>query len=175
MQATFETQRAIRIQRFFQNLDQLSDRLGMSVPPIVDLEELRSLPTGTLGRAWADSLDRHHLTPLTTGPRRKQLHDGVHVLTGYGVDLIGEAEVQAFLLGTKKQLTHLVLLIGLLSGIRQQRRHGQLNLSTHTIRSRLRQAYQRGQRSQFDVDTWQPERLWNCPLEQVQTMFDINS
>ncbi len=66
------------------------------MPPIVEIEKLRSLPSGTFGRTWADFLDAHHLPPMTTGPRRKQLHDGVHVLTSYGTDPIGEAKVQAF-------------------------------------------------------------------------------
>jgi len=60
-------------------VDSVSDILGISVPPFVDLLTLRQIPSGTLGRAWADALDRAQLMPFTGGSRRKQLHDGVHV------------------------------------------------------------------------------------------------
>ncbi|MBW4488011.1 MAG: ubiquinone biosynthesis protein COQ4 [Trichocoleus desertorum ATA4-8-CV12] len=70
-----------------------------TVPTIVNLALSRSLPTGTFGGAWADFLDQNGRSPLTTGFRHKQLHDGIHILTGYGSDSLAEAEVQAFLLG----------------------------------------------------------------------------
>ena len=114
---------------FLKAVSWLSDRLGTSTAPIVDLGYLRwpsgpvlrpSLPTGTFGRAWADHLDDAGLAPLDYGPRRQQLHDGIHVLTGYGTDPLGEAEVQAFLLGAKFRLIHGALMLGLLRGVRQQ-------------------------------------------------------
>jgi ubiquinone biosynthesis protein COQ4 len=157
-----------RIARFLNAIDRLSDALGTSVLPIVDLEKLRSLPSGTFGRAWADSLDQHHLQPFTTGPRRKQLHDGVHILTGYGTDAIGEAEVQAFLLGAKFHLVHVILGLGLLRQVRQQS-----SFSHDSVKLRLQQAYWRGQRSQFDVDNWQPELMWSLSLDEVRSRVGI--
>ncbi|NJO43919.1 MAG: hypothetical protein HC865_25995 [Cyanobacteria bacterium RU_5_0] len=159
------------VQQFLNLIDRLSDAVGASVPPIVNLERLRSLPSGTFGRAWADSLDRNNLTPLA-GLRRKQLHDGIHVLTGYGTDPLGEAEVQAFLLGAKFRLTHIVLGLGLWRPIRRQLAH-QADLTSEQARTRLWQAYQRGYQSGFDVDTWQPELLWALPLEQVQALAGL--
>lgn len=164
-----------RADQFLKAISWLSDRLGTSTAPIVDLEYLRSLPVGTFGRAWADHLDEAGLAPLDYGPRRQQLHDGIHVLTGYGTDPIGEAEVQAFLLGAKFRLIHGALMLGLLRGVRQPSQWGQL--SAYQVRQRLRQAHQRGARcaqhgslgpSRFDPDTWQPETLWAEPLAQVQ-------
>ncbi|MBD2461592.1 hypothetical protein H6G89_11075 [Oscillatoria sp. FACHB-1407] len=156
-----------KVQRFLDLIDRLSDALGASVPPFVNLEELRSLPVGTLGHAWAESLDRHHLAPFTTGPRRKQLHDGIHVLTGYGTDPIGEAEVQAFLLGSKFRPVHLVLGLGLLNAIAHQHPSWQM------VKTRLWNAYDRGRRSSFDVDRWEPEHLWSVPLEEVQRYYRL--
>ncbi|NJR65635.1 MAG: hypothetical protein HC772_10430 [Leptolyngbyaceae cyanobacterium CRU_2_3] len=156
---------------FFDLIDRLSDTLGTSIPPLVNIDQLRSLPPGTLGRAWADSLDQHHLQPFTTGSRRKQIHDGIHVLTGYGTDPIGEAEVQAFLLGAKFHLANALLGLGLLRPLRQQLQHS--HLSREQVRLRLRQAYQRGYHSQFDVDSWQPELMWSLPLSQVQSLVGI--
>jgi ubiquinone biosynthesis protein Coq4 len=156
---------------FLNAIDRLSNRLGVSVAPIVDIGYLRSLPPHTLGRAWADALDRDRLAPLTTGPRRKQLHDGVHVLAGYGTDALGELEVQAFLLGAKFRVVHLVLGLGLMGLVKRQAARS--NLSRWQIGRRLWNAYRRGDRSGFDVDTWQPEHQWHLPLAQIQTQFHL--
>jgi ubiquinone biosynthesis protein COQ4 len=166
----FQSSTNPKIAYFLSTIDRVSDALGTSVPPIVNLDELRSLPLGTFGRAWADSLDQHNLQPFTTGFRRKQLHDGVHVLTGYGTDPIGETEVQAFLLGAKFHPIHILLGLGLLRPLLKQL---QPHLSTDLVQSRLWQAYQRGHRSQLDVDTWQPELMWNLPLSQVKSLAGI--
>lgn len=163
-----------RIQKFLNRVDRVADRLGVGVPPIVCLDELRQLSPGSFGRAWVDSLDRHNLTPFTSGPRRKQLHDGVHLLTGYGTDLMGEAEVQAFLLGAKFRLVNLMLGLGLVRIIHGQlNRQGSLNLQRDEIWNRLWQAYQRGRSSHFDPDLWQPEELWHLPLDEVRTLFGL--
>lgn len=169
---SFEARQAARIRLFFVLVDRFSEKFGTSVPPIVDITTLRSLPQGTFGRAWADALDQHHLAPITTGPRRKQLHDGIHVLTGYGTDPVGEAEVQAFLLGTKFRLVHLLLGLGLLRAIYQQLMQPS-HPTPEQVWTRIWQAYQRGDRSKFDVDTWQPELLWNLPLERVRDLAGV--
>ncbi|NWF58075.1 MAG: hypothetical protein HXY43_01830 [Fischerella sp.] len=156
----------VRIQKFLDLVDRITEKQGLNVPQIVDIQKLRSLPIGTFGRTWADFLDENNLTPFTTGSRRKQLHDGVHVLTEYSTDYLGEAEVQAFLLGAKFRLVNLLLGLGLLRMMsRQMQDRQQLDWE------RLWQAYQRGSNSHFDPDTWQPELLWHLPLKDVQSIF----
>ena len=162
-----------RVERFFQLIDRLAELRGRNVPTIVNLATLRSLPEGTFGRAWANFLDQHGLSPLSTGSRHKQLHDGIHVLTGYGSDPIGEAEVQAFLLGTKFSTTNLLIGLGLLRLLYQQLPETQALKFSQMPWERLQQAYQRGQRSRFNPDTWQPELLWQLPLAQVQALFGL--
>lgn len=157
-----------RLQQFLDLIDRITTATGKNVPPIVKIEQLRSLPPGTLGRSWADFLDAHHLQAFTTGPRRKQLHDGIHVLTGYGTDPINEAEVQAFLLGAKFTLANILLGLGLLRVI-----HRNLNYRQQFSWDRLWKAYQRGCQSQFDPDTWKPELLWHLSLTEVQQIFSI--
>jgi ubiquinone biosynthesis protein COQ4 len=161
-----------RVQLLLKSVDFLGDRLGLSVPTVVREAELRSLPPDSLGQAWISSLDQQQLRPLTSGPRRKQLHDGVHVLTGYGTDLIGEAEVQAFLLGAKFHGIQIVLLLGLLRPIYKQLIFTQ-QITKQEVRQRLRQAYQRGQHSHFDVDAWRPEDQWQLPLPEVQNLLGL--
>lgn len=154
------------VQRFFDFIDGFAEARGISVPQIVEVEKLRSFEEGTFGRAWADFLDKNNFEPLTTGIRRKQLHDGIHVITGYGSDFIGEAEVQAFLLGTKFALLNVFITFGLLRAI-----YKRLPDNTQEAKERMWKAYQRGQKSQFNPDKWEPELLWNLPLTQVKAMF----
>ena len=164
-----------KAKRFLSVLNWVHTQLGLNVAPIVEMDDVRSLPSGSLGRAWANHLAEHDLEPFDHAPRRQQLHDGVHVLTGYGTDLIGEAEVQAFLLGSKWRLAHVLLLAGLLRGLARQRRAKINALSYGEVRSRLKTAYRRGQQSCFDPDTWQPERLWEMPLVEVRSRLGIST
>ena len=161
-------------QRCWSVLNWVNTQLGLNVAPIVEMDALRSLPPDSLGRAWIDHLVAHDLEPFDHGPRRQQLHDGVHVLTGYGTDLIGEAAVQAFLLGAKWRLAHVLLLAGLLRGLARQRRAKANALSHGEVQSRLKMAYRRGQQSGFDPDTWQPEHLWELPLVEVRSRLGID-
>lgn len=156
------------LQQFLDLVDRLAQARGQTFPPIVEVEKLRSLPQGTFGKTWADFLEKHNLKPFTTGPRRKQLHDGVHVLTSYGTDPIGEAEVQAFLLGAKFSPFNIMLGLGLLQVI-----YKNINYRQQFSWNRLWQAYQRGHRSQFDPDAWQPELLWHLSLTEVQNLLAI--
>lgn len=152
---------------FLTIVDQIGDRLGWNVPPLIQVGELRQLPPGSLGYSLVEFLDQHQLQPFTTGPRRKQLHDSIHVLTGYDTDLMGEAEVQAFLLGSKFRLTHVLLGLGILRLIAKRcPSHPHLWL-------RLQRAYWRGRTSTFDLDRWHPETQWTLPLAQVQQRFHL--
>lgn len=157
---------------FLNLVDRVFEPLGLNVPAIVDIEKLRSLPADTFGRTLVDFLDRHHLSPFTTGPRRKQLHDAVHVLTGYGTDPISEAEVQAFLLGSKFQIFHIFLGIGLLAIVYRKMLFNS-DYQCDRLCEKLWLAYQRGRNSQFDADIWQPELLWQLPLPEVQSIFQV--
>lgn len=169
---------ARRAQRLIQRVTWISDRLGLSEPPIVNAAYLRQLPLGTFGRTWIDTLDGAGLAPLDRGPRRQQLHDGIHVLTGYGTDPLGEAQVQAFLMGAKFRLIHGIVLSPMVIAVTLSKsvaRHvGQSDQFTvRTMLHDLKQAYQRGRRSQLDPDRWQPENLWHLPLADVKIMFRV--
>ena len=158
--------KAPKIQGFFKVIDNFSEVRGKNVPQIVDIDKLRSFPEGSFGKAWANFLDDNDLQPLTTGFRRKQLHDGIHVLTDYGSDPIGEAELQAFLLGAKFGLLNLLIGVGLLRMVRKR-----FGNQTQEVKQKMWKAYQRGQSCNFNPDTWEPELLWDLPLNEVKAMF----
>ncbi|WP_017659661.1 hypothetical protein [Baaleninema simplex] len=158
---------------FLKMMSHVNRSLQRDIPPIADLNQLRSLPPDTFGRAWADLIDDRGLEPFTAGPRRLQLHDGLHVLTGYDTDPLGEAEVQAFLLGAKFHGLHVIILTGLLRTIQRQRRFYGFGLNREAVRSRLYAAYQRGRQANFDPDTWEPEQLWHRSLHEVRSKFGL--
>lgn len=170
---SFDTRQAQRVEKFLQLVNWAGHRLESDGPPLVDMSVLRSLPKGTLGHAWVQHLDDTGLEPFCKGPRRLQLHDGLHVLTGYGTDPIGEAEVQAFLMGAKFRPVHGLLLLGLLRMINRQRPCKRILLNVAEIRTRLLNAYGRGRDSDYDPDTWQPEKQWQDSLADVQAALGI--
>lgn len=163
------------VERFLRILNWWHTQLGLNVPPIVATDYLRALPPDSFGYAWAKHLDECNLEPFTTGPRRQQLHDGVHVLTGYDTEPLGEAEVQSFLLGAKFHLMHILILGMLLLRIERLRCHPLIRLTRSEIRQRLIAAYHRGKDANFEPDTWQPERLWEMPFKDVQLLLGLKT
>jgi ubiquinone biosynthesis protein COQ4 len=155
------------VQYFIKTIDLLTDLTGSNVPQIVNISVLRSLPIETFGNSWVSFLEQNQLKPFTKGIRRKQLHDGLHVLTGYGVDRMGEAELQAFLCGASFHsifsVLHIILMLGLINSI---------PLSEQNLK-RLQSAFRRGRQSNFKSVTWQPEELWHLPLSEVKAQFQI--
>jgi ubiquinone biosynthesis protein COQ4 len=158
---------------FLTLLDRTTEVMGLHVQAIVDLEYLRSLPSDSFGKAWANHLDESNLLPFSAGMRLKQIHDGVHVLTGYDTTPLGEAQVQLFLLGTKFRVRHLVLCLGLLRPmVRGLRKNRSLERFPDVVRS-LWEAFQRGQQASFDIETWQPELSWHVPIDVVLAQLEI--
>lgn len=74
----------------------------------IDLAELRDLPEGTFGRAFADHMIAAKLDPSALPKLRSddalaffrahlyETHDIWHVVTGFGTDVVGELGLQAF-------------------------------------------------------------------------------
>jgi len=161
-----------RLNLFLNAVDRTTELLGLNVPQIVEIEKIDRLPQNTLGKSLAEFLEQNQLKPFTTGPRRKQLHDCIHIVTGYDSDPIGEAEVQAFLLGCKFNLANLLLYRSIKR--RMKRRMGANSKSYNLVRQRLLKAYRRGQKSNLDPDRWSPETLWHLPLKTVRVKFGID-
>jgi ubiquinone biosynthesis protein COQ4 len=161
------------LEPFLTSLDRLTEVMGLHVPTIVDLEYLRSLPSDSFGRAWANHLDESNLLPFTAGIRLKQIHDGVHVLTDYGTTPLGEAQVQLFLLGTKFRVRHIVICLGLLRPILRCLRQNRTMDQYPIVAQSLWEAFQRGQRASFDIETWQPEMSWQISLEEVRIQIGV--
>jgi ubiquinone biosynthesis protein COQ4 len=147
------------------------------VPVLVDRERLRGLPEGSLGRAYLAFCERHGITAdgliaasregdmsalaadeQLVHARMRDIHDLMHVVTGYQTDLLGEASVLAFTVAQTKNPG--VALIVLLAYLRPR---GPLRGGRKVVR----EAFARGVRA-----AWLPEADWEAllarPLDQVR-------
>jgi ubiquinone biosynthesis protein COQ4 len=100
-------------------------------PQPIDLNVLKTLPEGSLGRIYADQLISQGITPdslidpspVTTAQefvvhRLKETHDIVHVLTGFGIDGVSELGLQGFNLAqSRSPLAVMLIFGGLLSAL----------------------------------------------------------
>lgn len=154
--------------------------------PLCDVERLRALEPGTLGRAIGDWFARERIgapglaqaavaarselglgTPddgdeSVFNARLLNLHDVFHVLAGYDRDLLGEAAVLAFTLPQTRSpgIGYLVLRILLRAGWGSDA--GKL----------MRQGFRRGLRSTWLVDQdW--EALLQRPIDEVRRELGV--
>ena len=94
-------------------------------PAAIDLDALEQLPAGSLGQCYSSQLKAQGITPETLidpAPitndqdfivhRLKETHDIVHVLTGFGVDGVGEIGLQAFNLAQNRSPLAVLLIFG---------------------------------------------------------------
>lgn len=147
----------------------------------VDLEALRRLPVGTLGRAFADEMVARKLDPADIQMRPddgsdagfvfrhlRETHDVWHTVTGFDVDVAGELGLQAFYLTQfRARLALIILAMGL------------LNTCFYAIEDRERRmdAIARGWRLGRQTKTifgfdWAAH--WETPLEEVRAKLGLD-
>ncbi len=164
----------LRIQALWSRASSAQRQDCLSSPVV--LETLRSHPPQSFGRVWADFLDRRGLSSTPTEARCQQLLNGIHILTSYGTDPIGQAEVQAFLLGTRFRWLNQQLAIALFRPLLLKSRWIEkqtVDITAEPVFQRLLNAYRRGRKSVINLQTWQPEMLLDLPLAVVQRWFQV--
>lgn len=150
-------------------------------PPLdVDLDALRSLPAGTLGRVFADWLTSKGYQPgeLIDHARgdneveryRRHLastHDLWHVLTDFDTDVPGEVGLQAFYLAQLNTPLAVVLIAAMLL-----RRLRYRDTDVGPCMDAITRGWQLGKaaRPLFGVD-W--AALWSTPLAEVRARFAL--
>jgi len=167
-----ETGRAVLAERR-QLLDWLSDR-----------ESLAALPAGTLGRSYyefmaAENLSAEGLVEVsglreTLPPgdditlfreRSREMHDLLHVVTGYGRDGLGEVCLTAFSFAQTGLKGFAV--IAAVGSHRISRKH-----AGHAVRRAVLEGYRRGRRAQWLVAAdW--ENLLAEPVEAIRARFGV--
>ena len=148
-------------------------------PAIPDAAELKHLPEGSFGRAFADFLHEHGFTAdsfpkiSTDSPveyfitRMRRTHDFWHVLTGYDTSIADELALQGFTLAQVGSPLSVLILAG-----------GLLHLAifkplevTKTF-DLIVQGYQRGQRSRKLVGV-RLEDQWERSLQDMRAELSI--
>jgi len=150
-----------------------------------DYDALRALPDGTLGREYVRQLDERGIHPRELSrltdiayedyefspvhayvrDRVREAHDLYHTLTGYGVDVAGEAGVLAFTLAqTGNKGWALLVLLNTLSGVVAGRFDGLVVAI---------KGYRRGRRARFLAAVQDWDRLLRTPLEDARAELAI--
>lgn len=150
---------------------------------LTDREALRALPEGTLGRAYLALVEREGITPqgivdasLAGGAstetlsddmrflrdRMRDTHDLWHVVSGYGLDLVGEAALLSFSYAqTRNPGVGLVVFLAVVKG-------------EPKIWRVLREGYRRGMRAE-----WLPGIAWETlldrPLDEVRARLRVGA
>ncbi|MDC3962117.1 Coq4 family protein [Polyangium jinanense] len=137
----------------------------------LDLTALERLPEGTLGHAFARYFRDNKISPFETtlelksdiefiSKRYREIHDLLHVLTGYGTDVVGEMELQAYCLGNVGlRTTAFVLLNGSLFLLKTP----QSGVGRSAYLQRVWAAYRRGHASAPFLD-FRFEDHWETPV-----------
>jgi len=163
---------------------------------LIDREALMRLPAGSLGRTYCEWLEREQISAqglvaaseaatagasersgpyFVLGSRMREMHDLLHVVTGYGRDLVGEVGVLAF---TYAQTRHSG--IGFLLAVAYFRsffrRPGHPRAGSReggrAIREHLFEGRRRGRRAEWIVGAdWEP--LLSLPIDEVRRRFRI--
>jgi ubiquinone biosynthesis protein COQ4 len=151
-----------------------------------DRARLAALPAGTLGRAYYDFVASEQLSAegliavsnlretLVPGEdmtlfreRSRDMHDLLHVVTGYGRDPLGEACLAAFTFAQTGLKGFAVIAI---ASVRKMSRA----LLGQPVRRALFEAYRRGRRAEWLVGAdW--EHLLDQPLATVRAQFGVTA
>jgi ubiquinone biosynthesis protein COQ4 len=158
--------------------------LARPLPPLqLDLQQLRGMPEGSLGRAFAAFLDARGLDPaglyhspldevseVTEFKRHlERSHDLWHVVLGFETDVAGELGLQAFYIAQLQSvLGHLLLSAGLLNAAMFEHEDGDRRMEEIVRGYRLGKAT----RPLFGAD-WASMLTW--PLEQVRAHFGLRA
>ncbi|MFL5356409.1 Coq4 family protein [Archangium sp.] len=166
-----------QLQRSEEGRRLLSERPSLQGKEL-DLDALERLPEGTLGHGVARYFRDNKIFPFTTtlelkndvdfiGKRYRETHDLLHVLTGYGTDVVGEMELQAYALGNLGIRTAvLILLFGTLGQLKDR----QSGVALSAYLRRLRAAYRRGRASQQFLG-FRFEHHWETPVATLRAQL----
>jgi ubiquinone biosynthesis protein COQ4 len=161
---------AQQLQRSEEGRRMLAERPSLQGKEL-DLGALERLHEGTLGHEFARYFRDNKISPFETtleikndidfiSKRYRETHDLLHVLTGYGTDVVGEMELQAYVLGNLGIPTAvLILLVGTLGQLKDP----QSGCGRSEYLRRVWAAYHRGRASQLFLDFWF-EHHWETPV-----------
>ncbi len=162
-----------QFQRSEQGRRLLSKRPSLEAREL-DLAAFERLPQGTLGHEFARYYRDNKISPFETtlelkndvdyiAKRYRETHDLLHLVTGYGTDVIGEIELQAYALGNLGIRTAMLIV---LYGTFQQIKDRQSGVVHSEYMKRIWAAYRRGRASPLFLDFWFEDH-WESPVSKV--------
>jgi ubiquinone biosynthesis protein COQ4 len=164
------TSLAQRLRRSEEGRRLLSERPSLQGKEL-DLAAFERLPEGTLGHEFARYFRDNQISPFETtlvlkndvdylSKRYRETHDLLHVLTGYATDVMGEMELQAYVLGNVGVRTSAFVL---LSSTLEQLKHPRAGVDRSEYLRRVWAAYHRGRVSPQFLGFWF-EHHWETPV-----------
>lgn len=143
----------------------------------LDLDALERLPEGTLGHEFVRYFRKNGIEPFVTAfpiqtdidylsKRYRETHDLFHVITGYGTDVTGEMELQAFVLGNLGLRQAMLILA---YSIPLQLKEGGI-MSFRAYLKKLHAAYTRGRRSR-EMLSVHYDKFWEQPVSVLTTLL----
>lgn len=145
-----------------------------TIPEGVTLDSLAALPDGTLGQRWVTYYRDQGIQPFTfdfaveddahfLAKRYRETHDIHHLITGYGIDPLGEVELQAFYWGNLGFRHAALIVFAWVLGA--QFKYLPLRRVPESLR-RIRRAYRRGKASRMILAV--PfDRMWGRPVVEI--------
>lgn len=144
----------------------------------LDVAALGELPEGTLGRALARYYLDNRLSPFASryqvrdeveylAKRYREVHDVLHVVTGYGTDPLSELELQAFVFGNIG-LRQCLLILTMTALLRPMGTPW-----VWTYADRLLTAYRRGRASKNVAVQPRYEHHWTSTVEEVRQLIGL--
>jgi ubiquinone biosynthesis protein COQ4 len=143
-----------------------------------DLARLRALPAGTLGNLLARYYAEYKIQPFVSdfpvasdeeylAKRYREIHDVVHLVTGYAADPMGEVELQAFILGNLRFRSSLLAIVY----VAVVRPDGLPHIWKYA--DKLWAAYRRGRHSADVTLAPDYERYWASSINEVRGLFGL--
>jgi ubiquinone biosynthesis protein COQ4 len=159
-----------QLQRGEEGRRMLSERPSLQGKEL-DLAALERLPEGTLGHGFARYYRDNKISPFETtlelkndiyflAKRYRETHDLLHVLTGYGTDVVGEMELQAYALGNLGLRTAMFIL---LNSTIKHLKAPQPGVGRSEYLRRVWAAYHRGRASPQFLGFWFEDH-WETPV-----------
>lgn len=132
------------------------------------IEQLAALPGNTFGHQWSQLMSQDH----SSKAEEQSLMSGLHVLTGYENNIIGQLELHAFLFGATGHVLFFAQCMGMILSLPQENEHS-MPMKKGAVKAY--EAYQRGRASHFTMNAWQPELLWDLPTPYVRQWFGLSA
>jgi ubiquinone biosynthesis protein COQ4 len=141
----------------------------------LDLPALERMPPGSLGHELARHYRDNAIEPFERtvevqedvhyiANRYREIHDILHVVTGYRIDRIGELELQAFVLGNLHSRTAASVIL-FMTGRLMRRKPPGFDVSSYA--SRLWAAFRRGSRAR-EALSFSFEQHWDRPVSSLR-------